>query len=325
MILSYATYGQKTDDIAIAFYNCENLFGTQHKSGKSNPDFTPEGRFHYDDKTYKEKLHNIARVLYSMDEDIPSGPAIIGLAEVENEEVLNDLISEEGLKDHNYRFISFDAPDKNGLDLALLYKPGIFSPLSSYTIPVSYKQGSLRDILYVKGLLRGDTVHILVNYWSSGRTGDQTSGIERFASAKTCRGKVDSIFKASPNAKIIVMGDLNTNPSDSLLPGVLAARSEKYATSATDLYNPWLNIYKSGRGSLEYLDHWDLYDQILLSASFLKTKASLHYEKAIIFKKDFMVDHNKRFLGYPHSSFAGTMWINGYSDHFPIMLYLTAY
>jgi hypothetical protein len=322
LVLSGVSYGQKNNKIAIAFYSCENFFGTHHKQG-SNPDFTPEGKFHYTENIYHQKLHNIASVLQSMGEDASSSLALIALAQVENEQVLSDLSSQPGLQQHHYQFICLDAPAKNGLNLALLYDPAIFTILYSETIPVNYNKEPLPYILYIKGLLYGDTLHILINHWSSGRNGESNSSQKHMASAKACKNKIDSLLKSTPTANIILMGDLSTNPTDSILADELGARTERNSSTPSVLYNPWAEIYKSGRGSQEYLDHWDLFDQILLSGSFLKPQAPLHFQKALVFKKDFMADHNKRFLGYPHASWAGTEWINGYSDHFPIIIYLS--
>lgn len=283
--LSHACYAQKDNDLAIAFYNCENFFASRHEPGKGNADFTPNGKFRYTEDIYQQKLRNIATVLQGIDEETSSGVAIVALAEIENEQVLNDLVTRTELKERDFHFICLDTPDKNGLNLAFLYDPGKFIVLYSENIPVSYNKVPLRNILYINGLLAGDTIHIFINQWASERRGEQNSDLKRMASAKAYRNKIDSIFKIKPAANIILFGDFSTNPTDSALLTGLKTQAEKYSRDPYVLYNPWMGIYKSGRGSLEYLDHWDLYDQIIFFELIPYVKIQIAFSESRHFQK----------------------------------------
>jgi predicted extracellular nuclease len=329
--LSCASCAQKqnTGQVAIVFYNCENFFDNIHNVGKEDEDFTPQGSYHYTDRIYNQKLHNIAAVIQKMaDDKAPEGPAIMGMAEVENDNVLNALVRQPEIAAKHYKYVWYNGPDGRGINVALLYNPKYFRVLQSEPLHVNLGgtggKETTRDILHVYGILAGDTVHVFVNHWPSRRGGEDESDAKRAVAAGVCRAKVDEITKQNPTARIIVMGDLNDNPVDVSVANVLKAKEDKNNVSATELYDPWAAIYKSGTGTLEYKHHWDLFDQIIISGSFLKNTAhKLHFNKAEIFKPDLIVDHYGKFEGYPHRSFAGTHWINGYSDHFPVMVYLS--
>jgi len=314
------------NEIAIAFYNCENFFDTVHNPAKEDEEFTPEGKYHYTQKIYEQKQHNLATVIQSMgDED---GPAIIGMAEVENSTVLNDLVHQPEIEKRHYQYEWFDGPDPRGINVAMLYNPKYLHVLKTEPLHVDLTGVSgksiTRDVLHVYGILSGDTVDIFVNHWPSRRGGEDESVPKRAIAAKVVKDAADKEMNHHPGAEVIIMGDFNDNPTDNSIVNILGARGEQNDVPASGLYDPFINIFKEGKGTEEYRHSWNLFDQVIISGAFLHSKnGKLHYDKAEIYKPDFIIDHYKGHEGEPHRSFVGTHWINGYSDHFPVILYLS--
>lgn len=311
---------------SVAFYNCENFFDPADDPLKNDDEFTPAGKYHYTEGIYKRKLHNIATVLqYMANEDVPEGPSVIGLAEIENDRVLSDLVNQPEIAGR-YHFIWYQGPDKRGINVALLYNPSSFSILKSYPIPVKLHDSSgdwaTRGILYVQGIMDKDTVNLLVNHWPSRRGGQAESEDARMQAASIARIKIDSLLAEKPTSKIFVLGDFNDNPDDISIRERLKANPMNL-TRLNDLYNPWLAIYEGGKGTLLYQHHWDLFDQIIISGAVIKDAGQWHYDHAEILKKTFLLNRSVKFESAPHRSYSGTHWINGYSDHLPVMLYLS--
>ena len=318
---------QKAEDqrVSVAFYNCENFFDTVHNPTKEDDEFTPEGKYRYTQKIYEQKLHNIATVIESMGGG--DGPAVIGLAEIENSTVLNDLARQPELARSNYKYEWYDGPDPRGINVAMLYNPRFFHVIKSKPLHVDLAGVSgksvTRDVLYVYGVLSGDTVHIFVNHWPSRIGGPEESDPKRAIAAKVDKDAADALLKQDEHAKIIIMGDLNDNPIDNSIVNVLGAKGDKNDVTASGFYDPFTELFKSGQGTEEYRHSWNLFDQVIVSGGLLQnTNHKLHYDKAEIFRPDFIVDRYKGHEGEPHRSFVGTHWINGYSDHFPVILYL---
>ncbi|MCB0695728.1 MAG: endonuclease/exonuclease/phosphatase [Chitinophagaceae bacterium] len=292
----------------VAFYNVENLFDTVDDPATNDDEFTPKGAYRYTEKVYKQKIHNIATVIGKLD------AAIIGLAEVENSTVLNELIQQPELQKRHYKYAWFNSQDPRGIDVALLYDTDIFSLVRSYTIPVKMKGLHTRDVLYVCGVLQDDTIHILVNHWPSRREGVRESEPKRIAVAKVNKKVVDSLLGRNSQSNIIIMGDMNDNPDNNSIAQVLGASSKG------KLNNPWLSGFQSGKGTSVYQKQWDHFDQIIISRS-LSGNKGLHMESAKIFDADFI--RNTKFEdAYPLRSFKGYNWVNGYSDHLPIYIRL---
>lgn len=312
--------------ITVAFYNCENFFDPADNPAKEDEDFTPNGKFHYTQKIYEQKLHNIATVIQSMDG--ADGPAIIGLAEVENSTVLNDLVRQPEIARRNYKYEWYEGPDPRGINVAMLYNPGHFRLLHSEPLHVDLSAiGDIsvtRDVLHVLGILEGDTVHVFINHWPSRRGGEDESGPKRAIAAKVNKDAITKLMQQNSNTKIILMGDLNDNPTDNSVAGILGAKGDQKQVSLSELFDPWASIYQSGNGT-EYFQHnWNLFDQIIISGALLNSSNhKLCYKQAQIFKPEFITDHYKGHEGEPRRSFVGTHWINGYSDHFPVMMYFS--
>lgn len=315
--------------IAVGFYNVENFFDTIHDPNKHDEDFTPTGPYHNTAQVYTEKLHNIATVFEQMGkEKTPDGPALIGMAEVENDRVLKDLVTQPEIKSRNYQYAWFYTPDERGISVALLYNPKYLKVLSSrpYHVPLETLGQSrpTRDILYVYGVLAGDTVHILVNHWPSKSGGEAATAPGRLCAAGVDKRIIDSLHKVNPDTKILVMGDLNDNPNSDGVIKVLEAKAEKKETGLTDIYNPWINVYKKGMGTENYRGEWNLIDQIMLSGSFIKNNNDKWgFYSAEIFNKPFLINKMGKDKGLPHRSYTiSQLWDNGYSDHFPVLVYL---
>ncbi len=323
------TKAQQYSISAVSFYNLENLFDPADDPKKFDEDFTPAGSYRYTEAVYKKKLHNMATVLSQIATDkIPEGPALFGVAEVENKKVLQDLVRQPELKSRNYQIVHFESPDIRGIDVALLYNPDYFKVLDAQALPVMLNQKGkreyTRDVLYVKGILTGtDTLHIMVSHWPSRRGGEAASQWKRRQAAEVCKNKLIALTAGNPRAKVIIMGDLNDDPVSPSVVKTLGATGNRQAVAPGGLYNPWVKLYKKGIGTLGYNDSWNLFDQILISSGLLEpAPQSWRFYKAEIFNRSFLISQFGRYKGYPHRSYSGSTWIDGYSDHLPTYIYL---
>ncbi len=313
----------------ISFYNLENFYDTVNNPKVNDEEFLPGGERNYNSKVYWNKVEHLATVLSQIGTDINAdGPALIGVAEIENDTVLNDLIRHPLLKERNYQIIHYDSWDSRGVDVALLYNPKYFVIDSSAKLFVKIPYGSkdsyyTRDILWVKGKLDGETIHVLVNHWPSRFGGEERSRPGRDAAAKVCRYQIDKIQRTDSSAKIIVMGDLNDDPVSPSVTKVLQAKGRMKDVKPKDVYNPWFDLYKKGIGTLAYQDAWSLFDQIIISHSFLdREQNGFFFYQAHVFKRSFMIENIGRYKGYPMRTYDGINYRGGYSDHFPTYIIL---
>lgn len=311
----------------VAFYNLENFYDTVNNPAVNDDDFTPSGVKHYSGWIYRDKVTRLATVISMIGTDyIMSGPALLGVAEIENDTVLTDLINHPLLKHRHYQLIHFDSKDARGIDVALIYSPKLFFPERAEKLFVKMPGNRsaaffTRDILYVKGQLAGEKVHIYVNHWPSRRGGEERSSAAREAAAAVCRRHADAVLAADNNAKIIIMGDLNDDPDSYSVTGILRAKPNRSALNPGELYNPWAILYEKGIGTLANRDSWGLFDQILLSAAWLdSTRNGLFFYRQQIFSRDFMREQDGQYRGYPMRTWDGNTYRGGYSDHFPTYL-----
>ncbi len=317
-------YAQKEYKIiAIGSYNCENFFDTVHDPNKKDQENTPTP------KDYIQKQHNIATVIQQLGTDMtPDGAALLGLVEVENDNVLKDLIAQPELKTRHYKYEWFYTPDERGISTALIYNPKYFKVLASEPLHVATEKlpgkRTTRDILHVYGVLAGDTIHVFVNHWPSKMGGEAASAPGRRLAAGIAKHFIDSLVGLNPETKILLLGDLNDNPTSEVVMDIIDAKSKKENTALTDIYNPWIDMYKKGFGTENYMHEWQLIDQIMLSGAFLANdNGKWKYYDAAIYNKDFLVYHLGYNKGLPHRSYtASHVWDNGYSDHFPVLVYL---
>ena len=311
----------------IGFYNLENLYDTVNNTMVDDEEFLPNSERHYNGRIYRDKLDRLASVISQMGTDInPDGLAILGVAEIENDTVLTDLANTALLKGRNLKFVHYNSPDRRGVDVGMFYNPKYFKPLHSEPLFVQLPGGSkesffTRDILYVKGLLVGDTVHVFVNHWPSRSGGEERSMPARAAAAKVAKNKIDSIMGANAASKVVLMGDLNDDPISPSVAKVLGAKGNETKVKPTELFNPWVEMYKKGIGTLAYQDAWGLFDQIIISGNWLaKDQPGYYYQRAFIFNKDFLVQKTGKFRGYSKRTWDGMTYNYGYSDHFPVYL-----
>jgi hypothetical protein len=331
IILFFATTicSQKVNTAIVAFYNFENLYDTIDQDHVQDEEFTPAGTKNYKGYIYIEKLAHLDDVVSLIGTEFnPDGAAIIGTAEIENKSVLKDFVKQEKVKNRNYQIVHYDSKDARGVDVALLYNPKYFKVINSQKIYVDLsskgESSPTRDILWVKGMLMGEIVHVFVNHWPSRRGGEEISLEKRCLAASFCRKVIDSIQLEDPLAKIIVMGDLNDDPNSPSVTDCLKALGSKEKAKDGYLYNPFLDYYSKGIGTLAYNDSWNLFDQIMVSEPFLNNKPNeIGFKNAYIFSKSFMTNITGAFKGYPLRTYVGDTYAGGYSDHFPTYIVLT--
>lgn len=314
---------------AVAFYNLENFYDTIDNPVVNDNDFTAAGIKKYNTSIFLDKLEKLATVIHRLGTDIvPSGPALLGVAEIENDTVLEALIHHPLLLQRKYQYIHFDSKDPRGIDVALLYNPSFFTPEKAMPLFVALPGKSkeaffTRDILYVTGWLAGERIHIYVNHWPSRRGGEERSAPAREAAAITCRKHIDSILQQQLDARIIVMGDLNDDPDSPSITRSLKAEGTLQSHKSGTLYNPWYNMYKEGIGTLANQDTWGLFDQIILSRSWLPPSVTgFWFQQARIFNPGFLQENSGRYKNYPMRTWDGNTYRGGYSDHFPTYIIL---
>ncbi len=333
----------------VAFYNFENLFDTINNPN-NDEEWLPNGAQNWTSKKYRKKLENLARVLSEIGTtENTNSPTLIGGCEIENRGVLEDLIKEPKMAAHDYGIVHFDSPDKRGIDVALLYQKKHFKPTSYVNIPLLiYKKDTntkekdketeedkadkdkieasagervyTRDILLVTGFLDGEEVNVMVNHWPSRSGGEKKSSPFREEAGRLNRKIMDSIYKINPNAKIITMGDLNDGSYNKSVKEGIGAKLKKSEVKEFGVYNPFEQMAKEGNASLFYRDAGDIFDQIMVSETLIRKDYSTYeYWKAGIYNKPYMITTTGQYKGYPLRHGANEI---GFSDHFPVYVYL---
>ncbi|MEO8233983.1 MAG: endonuclease/exonuclease/phosphatase family protein [Flavobacterium sp.] len=334
----------------VAFYNFENLFDTINDSRINDEEWLPNGAQNWTSKKYKQKIHNLARVINEIGTggENKNSPTFVGGAEIENRGVLEDLIKDPQLINSDYGIVHFDSPDHRGIDVALLYQKKHFQPTSYINIPLLiYKKDTktkdeketeedkadkdkievskdnrvyTRDVLLVTGLLDGDEINVMVNHWPSRSGGEKKSSPFREAAGRLNRKIMDSIYKVNPNAKIISMGDLNDGTYNKSVKEGVGAKLKKEEVERFGVYNPFEEMARKGNSSLFYRDAGDIFDQIMVSETLIeKDYSSFRYWKAGIYNKPFMITTTGQYKGYPLRHGNNEV---GFSDHFPVYIYL---
>lgn len=313
--------------VCVAFYNFENLFDTHDMPGKNDVEFTPDGDYHYTEEIYQEKLDNLAEVVSRIGTDVtPDGAAILGVCEIENRKVLEDFVRHPKIADRNYQIVHFESQDFRGIDNALLYQEKYFKVHHSDTLlMISRISGTdtsySRHILVVEGTLDGDTTAITVNHWPSRRGGEQATRSLRNGAAQQNRDLVDK--NDARGIKTIVMGDLNDDPINESVSDILRAKPNKKKTRSGEMYNPYYDYYKRGLGTTAYRDAWSLFDQIILSYNFVKKSSNgFRYHRAEVFNEPWLTQKLGTYKGYPYRTYSFGSYIGGYSDHFPVYIFL---
>jgi endonuclease/exonuclease/phosphatase family metal-dependent hydrolase len=331
-IFSLYAQEQRTYKVqTITFYNLENLFDFEDDPLTFDDDRTPDGKDQWTEEIYNAKLRNMAEILSEIGQDVTGqSSTIIGVCEVENRRVLEDLLNQEPLRNKEYSIIHFDSPDKRGIDVALLYRKKIFTPtnyrvyeLLLYNDTDRTKRIYTRDQLIVSGMLDGEKIHLIVNHWPSRSGGEARSQPKRLKAAMLTKRIIDSLWSLDPYAKIIIMGDFNDDPRSKSIKKILKTTANRKALGIKGLYNTMENKFRKGSGTLAYRDSWNLFDQIIISSELLKRNySSYRYYKAGIFSKTKLITPSGRYKGYPFRSFTESGFTGGYSDHFPVYMYL---
>jgi hypothetical protein len=325
--LPYQVDGQEYQPAVVGFYNVENLFDTVDSPDTNDEEYLPDGSKGWTEERYREKLANMARVISEIGTEIhPSGVQILGLSEIENRQVVEDLINTGPLADRNYGIVHYDSPDRRGVDVGLIYQKDRFKVFNSksYCLTLPNRDDFFtRDQLLVSGVLDGDTVHVIVVHWPSRRGGEKKSMPLRMAAAELGRSIVDSIQTENPNAAIFYMGDLNDDPVDPSVRRGLRSSGKAEKTTAGMLFNPMEDLYNKGIGSLAYRDNWNLFDQVLVSeGGITPLRNSYRYFGAKVFNKPYLRQQEGNFAGYPFRTHVGNTYKGGFSDHFPVYLIL---
>ncbi|HCT29153.1 MAG TPA: endonuclease [Bacteroidales bacterium] len=309
----------------IAFYNLENLFDTI--PGPNDVEFTPDGVNKWNTEKYRVKIDHMSDVISQIgNEMFPGGPAILGICEVENRSVVEDLVNSPKLKPSNYDIVHYDSPDKRGVDVAMIYRRDFFKVISSRSarLMVSDKPDwTTRNQLVVSGYFDNELIHVIVNHWPSRSGGEKRSEPLREAAAVLTRSIADSIFATDINSKIFIMGDLNDDPVNASVYSVLKAKGKIEDVKKGGLFNPMWKMYKDGIGSLAYRDTWDLFDQIIVSEPLLgNDKSTFKFFKAKVFNAPFITQKTGQYAGYPFRTYVGNTWQGGYGDHFPAYIFI---
>lgn len=311
----------------IGFYNQENLFDTINDPKINDEEFLPNGKNHWNTAKYEHKLKHMSEAISKVGLSFnPDGLAVLGVSEVENQKVIDDLISQPALKDRHYQIVHYNSPDRRGIDVALIYNPKYLRVLASKSVPLHVKGKPYfrtRNQLVVEGSLLGEKIYFIVNHWPSRYGGEKRSRPLRNAAAALTRHLADSLMAINPKAKIIAMGDLNDNPTNESVLKIMKAEGNKRVMRGNDFYNPMYKLYKNGIGTTAWRDTWSLFDQMMLSPGLLgKNYSSWEFYKAEVFNKPFLIQKDGKYKGYPYRSFAGGSWQGGYSDHFPVFVVL---
>jgi len=330
----------------VAFYNFENLFDIHNDANTNDDEWTPNGAQHWTEEKYNQKLKNLSRVLAEIGTpENSNAPILLGCSEVENRGVLEDLVKQEKIAGYDYGIIHFDSPDQRGIDVALLYQKKSFRPTSFSNIPLLIYKDKIvaqennnedlgdveiknetrnrvftRDQLLVTGFLENEEIHIIVNHWPSRSGGEKVSSPFREAAGKLNRKIIDSLQQINPNAKVITMGDLNDSPFNKSVKIALGAKAKKFEVPELGVFNPFEEMAAKGMGTLAFRDSWDIFDQIIITETLIKQDFStFQFWKAGIFQRPYLIQNSGKYKGYP---LRNTLTEAGFSDHFPVYIYL---
>ena len=326
LICSQHSIAQNPQDdktgIRIMFYNVENLFDPTNDPLKDDDEFTEEGTRYWSYKRYHDKLNKIAKTAIAIGGWEP--PAVIGLCEIENLQCLEDLIYTSPLKAYGYEIVHQESGDNRGIDVALLYRPAHFSFVSFYSYKLIFPDDSRpsRDILYTKGLVGDDTLHLFVNHWPSRYGGQMVSEPKRQFAAQTLREKYDSLLAINPNANIIAMGDFNDHPDDKSMLEILRAKKDTLTMAEGDFLN-LIWQYEFVKGTHKYDHEWGILDQFIITPSLINGANGLTapINRAQIFDADFLLEEEKDGIGKTtNRTYVGFTYHGGWADHLPIYM-----
>lgn len=343
LILICAPAGAQKQNHVIGYYNLENLFDTYDDPAHNDEEFLPDGARHWTEAKYKKKLHNMATVIRAMRDDNGCWHTILGISEIENRLVIEDLVSQPEIAEANYQIIHYDGPDRRGVDVALLYDPRKFKYVDSESIPYNFEGTKVkislskeeqanfrtRDILMVRGTIDGEMFAFYVVHQPSRIGGKGNDLRSRVAEIVYNHSRV--IEKKFPGIKIVVMGDMNDNPTDDSQKVWLHGKGVISDMTPADFFDPYEALYADGYGSLAYRGEWNIYDieQVNYNLA-VAPKGGLKIRPVVknkyygrIFHKPFMTQQSGQYKGTPFRTYSGGAFINGYSDHYPTYIVIS--
>ena len=311
----------------MGFYNLENLFDTIDDPLKNDEQFLPDGDYRWNTDRYNAKLQALSKVIAEIAK-LDGGLVVLGVSEIENEQVLLDLAATELLKPYHLSVCHHESPDRRGVDVAFFYDASRFKILSTRAFPTIVPNNPdfiTRDQWLMTGVLDGvDTLDIVVNHWPSKSGGEKRSLPGRMAAGALGHQIADSVLNSRPNAKFVYMGDLNDNPTSKCIMSEMKTKTKPENLLPTVLYNPMWKLFRDGYGSYAYRDSWEMLDNIIISAGLVNAAPGTYkFRSANIFRKDFMFTKTGSYMDYPFRTFAGGNYQGGYSDHLPVYIVLT--
>lgn len=327
--VTVSVHAQKRN--TIMFYNLENLFDTIPDPDTNDKEFLPNGAKRWNSHKYWTKMRNIDQVLFGVAAANRDFPAIIGVSEIENRSVLEDLVIQEKIAPAQYRIVHYDSPDRRGVDVGFLYRADRFQLEGSYPIPVTFEDMPdfrTRDILSMWGTMDGEPFYFMVAHWPSRLGGQQASEPRRVEAARIMRNAIDSVLLARPETKVVVMGDLNDDPTDKSVAVVLGGKQKVRELEPGDMFNPYNEVFRDGQGTLAYQDSWNLFDNVVVSENLVnaprgtwrlvKVDGNKFYGN--IFRAKYLFQKEGQYKGYPLRTFVGDNFQGGYSDHLPVYI-----
>ena len=332
---------QKTH--VIGFYNLENLFDTYHDEGKNDYEYLPEGANQWTDVKYRKKLHNMAEVIRAMKDENKVWHTILGVSEIENRNVLEDLVIQPEIAEANYQIVHYDGPDRRGVDCALFYRPDQFTLLESRSIPFTFDSQNIqfsmtpegqenfrtRAVLEVRCTIGDEMFAFYVAHLPS-RIGGKSNDL-RSRGAEIIHENAMALMEKYPGIKIVVMGDMNDNPVDESMVTYLHGKETIKEVGPQDFFNPFLSMIKAGYGSLAYQGVWCIFDIIMVNSNLVNAPKGTYSIQPLVkkkfygrvFQQPFMTQQEGQYKGTPKRTSSNGAFINGYSDHYPTYIVIS--
>ena len=334
MLLMVASASAQDKPYMVAFWNLENLFDIYDDPETHDEEFTPDGVKQWNEIKYQKKLSNIERVLFAIAAIQRDYPIVIGVSEIENRSVLEDLVSQPKLAGANYRICHYDSPDARGVDVAFLYRADVFKLQGSENIKLEVAElpdFRTRDFVVMWGTIEDEPFYFLVSHWPARLGGKEASQFKRDACASQIRAIKDSLLAENPATKVIVMGDFNDDATDSSIVETMGAKGKTKDLEKGDFFNPFNQMLRAGHGTLAYQDMWNLFDNICVTENLINDEeGKLHLVKGSgnkfwgnIFHRPYMFQQEGQYKGYPLRTFVTNNFQNGFSDHFPVYIYIS--
>ena len=285
-----------------------------------------------------KKLQNLAKVIAAMKEDNGAWHAVLGVSEIENRHVLEDLVAEPAIAAANYQIVHYDGPDRRGVDVGLLYRPEIFQVIDSESIPFTFTPSRIdwsqwtqeemdafrtRDVLMVRGTIDGEMFAFFVTHLPS-RLGGKGADL-RPRGAEIIYQRAMELQEEFPGIKIVVMGDMNDNPTDISMTQFLRGKETIEETTEEDFFDPFLSMIKAGYSSLYYRGEGNIFDIVMVNKALASApKGTFQIQPIVnkrfygrVFSKPFMTNQGGQYAGTPFRTFSNGAFVGGFSDHYP--------